>query len=335
MHDNEEPNSVIIAYGIVSPLQLVNFLTYLETIGNKSYEAYIFLVKYWKVSIIPKRYLNYCKNKGIVILDETEDRSEIISNILSKEVKATFVFVKAPSMQIMKMTFFNKKIEEIVVIDEGLSSYAGYLHSLKASYNEKGILRAIKYCFAVIITKILSCIISQNIFYFSAFKDGNENINIDYKNNFVKTLQHISSSEESFSNSDSDSIYKNCLLFCSQPWVDLNYMTEKEYYNFLKNLESNSQLMGLKLLIKKHPADVKFDYKDFQVLEFDGIIEEMFATKKFNSILSKNSTSSILVPACFNSKSFLLNFDDIKEFDHNLQKLFRRYCLDFSKNKYI
>lgn len=315
---------VLIGYSIVSPLHLINFLTFLNSNKNNFDKVYVFFSIYWSNAIIPERYVQYCKNKNIIVVFNDLEKKEIFKKIYKNNCDITFVCVKSPSIKIMFKQVFYKNIKNMVVIDEGLSSYAGYMHSVKAVVREKNIYFLFKFFIISIIIYVLSNLNRKKVARYSAFSKQEIGLNRDYKNNFSEVLYSIGKMNKCGFN------YSDSILFCTQPWVDLGVMDAVNYKILLENLKIKIEKKGCKLLIKKHPADMVFDYDGFDVLDFDGIVEELVLIKEFSGLISMCSTSSILVSSCFNIKSYLLSFDDLKNMDKNLQRLFKYYCIDFN-----
>ena len=325
MDNNQIQKRVLVGYSIVSPLHLINFLTYLNSSTEAFDEVYIFFSIYWKQSIIPERYVQYCLRKNIIIVSDSYQKKEILNSLYIKKCDIFFVCVKSPSIKVMFKQLIYKNIRKIVVIDEGLSSYAGYIHSLKANIREKNNFFILKFFILSIVIFLLMILNKNKITKYSAFYKNKVNLNESYKRNFSEVLFLIGEKNKVDFSCD------NCILFCTQPWVDLGLMNIIEYSCLLKELKNKVEKMGYKLLIKKHPADMAFDYNGFDVLDFDGIVEELVLIKDFSGLISMCSTSSILVSSCFNVKSYLLSFDSLKNMDKNLQKLFKKYCIDFNR----
>lgn len=318
-------NKNIIAYGITSPLHLINFLSYLNSSKTKFDNIYIHIHNYWGRTTVPERYIEYCISKGYKII---YDKNVILDNLqesLSSHDELTIVFVKSPSVVILSKALLYDNIKSLIIIDEGISSYANYSHSLKASFREKGIVGIIKGLTKTSLLTPLKFLNTSKLYSYTAFAKIDQSVNQDYAINFRKTLQSLK-----LFNSYESKDYSRSFLFCSQPWVELGLMDPEQYNNLLLNLSKFVKAKGMSLVIKKHPVDRVFNYEKFDVINFDGAIEELVWTQNFYGMISICSTSSILISACLGLDSYLLDFKELDKFDVNVKKLFKKYCLDLS-----
>lgn len=309
---------IIIGYSIVSPLHLINFLTYLESCEEDFHERYLFISNYWEISILPQRYIDYCKQKNINVIFDEDEKKRILDIVFKKKLKIIFVCVKSPSLFILKKSLINS-VEKISIIDEGLSSYASFMHSLKASFREKSIKGSIKLLIYVCLMKFLILFNQHKLYNFTAFYGTN--INPVYKNYFLEVLNEINPP------SSSSSIYKKSILFCTQPLIEVGLMSYNQYEEMLFKVFTICKINNISLIIKKHPVDKIFDYSDYNIVNFDGIVEELVARQKnIIGTISSSSTSSLLIPACLNKESYIISFDSINKMDANLKALFQKYC---------
>lgn len=321
------PKKVIIGYSIVSPLHLINFLTYLKSCETDFHEKYIFLSNYWNNCIIPKRYIDYCEENNINVIFDEDEKKRILNILFEKKLKINFVCVKNPNLFILKKSLTNN-VEKITIIDEGLSSYAGFMHSLKSSFREKGIKGGVRFSIYIFILKFFKLFNQHKIYNFTAFYGTN--INSVYKKYFLEVLKDINIS------SYSNQIDQKSILFCTQPLIEVGLMSYDEYEKMLSQVKAICDTNQISLLIKKHPVDNIFKYSDYNVVEFDGIVEELVvAQKNISGTISSCSTSSLLIPALINKESFIFSFDSLINMDANLIKLFKKYCKSFEKIKNI
>ncbi len=316
---------IIIGYSIVSPLHLINFLTYLESCEEDFHERYLFISNYWEISILPQRYIDYCKQKNINVIFDEDEKKIILDIIFKKKLKINFVCVKNPSLFILKKGLINS-VEKISIIDEGLSSYASFMHSLKASFREKSIKGSIKLLIYVCLMKFLILFNQHKLYNFTAFYGTN--INPVYKNCFLEVLDDITTF------SPSNSIYQKSILFCTQPLIEVGLMSYNQYEEMLFKVLTICKSNNISLLIKKHPVDKIFDYSGYNIVSFDGIVEELVAShKNIIGTISSCSTSSLLIPACLNKESYIVSFDSIDKMDSNLKALFQSYCKPIERIK--
>lgn len=311
-------NKVIVGYSIVSPLHLINFLTYLQSCEEDFHERYLFIGNYWGDSIIPQRYIDYCKQKNINVILNEDEKKRILNNLLKSERNIFFVCVKSPNLYILKKSF-SKNIEKIIIIDEGVSSYAGFIHSLKASFREKGIKGGVKFSIFIFIMNFLKLFNKHKFYKLSAFHKTN--INPTYKKYFLEVLNDISMYGTSIK------INKKSILFCTQPLIEVGLMDYNKYEKMLNEVKDFCENNKITLLIKKHPVDNIFEYNGYNIVDFDGIVEEFVLTQEnIIGTISSCSTSSLLVVAFMNKKSYIFSFESLNTIDSNLKKLFERYC---------
>lgn len=321
------PQKVIIGYSIVSPLHLINFLSYLKSCEEEFYGKYIFLSNYWGDSIIPERYIEYCKVNNINVINNENEKQKILDIIFERKLKISFVCVKNPNLYVMKKSLA-KNVENIIVIDEGLSSYAGFWHSLKASFREKGIKSGGRFITYMCLMKFFKLFIWHKIYKFTSFIGVN--VNPIYKQFFLEVLRDINIS------SYSNQIDQKSILFCTQPLIEVGLMSYDEYEKMLSQVKAICDTNLISLLIKKHPVDNIFKYSDYNVVEFDGIVEELVvAQKNISGTISSCSTSSLLIPALINKESYIVSFDSLNTMDYNLKKLFKRYCKPIEDITYL
>lgn|GEM_PF-6738476 len=303
----------------MSPLHLINFLVYLKSCENNFHKKYIFLSNYWDNSIVPKRYIAYCERNNINVIFDEDEKKRILNIIFKKKLKINFVCIKSPSLFILKKGLTNNNIEKISIIDEGLSSYASFMHSLKASFREKSIKGSIKLLIYVSLMKFLILFNQHKLSNFTAFYSTN--INPVYKNCFLEVLNDINAS------SSSNNTYQKSILFCTQPLIEVELMSYNQYEKMLSEVLAICKSKNISMLIKKHPVDKIFDYSGYNIVSFDGIVEELVASQKnIIGTISSSSTSSLLIPACLNKESYIVSFDSINKMDSNLKALFQRYC---------
>lgn len=318
---------IIIGYSIVSPLHLINFLAYLKSCETDFHEKYIFLSNYWNNSIIPKRYIDYCKENNINVIFHQDEKKIILNLIFERKLKISFVCVKNPSLHILKKGLTNN-IEKIIIIDEGLSSYAGFTHSIKASFREKGVKGVGRFLIYVYLLKFLKVFNKHKIYNFTAFYGTD--INPVYKKYFLEVLNDINTSNLL------DKIDQKSILFCTQPLIEVGLMSYDQYEKMLAKVMSVCENNKIILLIKKHPADNIFDYSKYNILEFDGVVEELVVTQEniFGTI-SSCSTSSLLIPALIDKESYIVSFTSLSKMDGNLNALFQRYCKPIENITYL
>lgn len=318
---------ILIGYSIVSPLHLVNFLAAIVDTKSDCDVCYVFTSVYWQTSILPARYLQYCQSIGLQIIESEAEKKAILKQAIAQKAELEIVTVRSPSLKLMLKGLVGANISRFTIIDEGISSFAGFRHTLKASYKEQGLRYAAKAWLLHQMNRGLRLFYHHRIDFFSAFDTANQHINPVYQQQFVHTLNQLCQfNAPTVSNPPAQRL----MVFCSQPWVDMQRLTAADYAAQLHQLQTLLSKQNISLAIKKHPADKLFDYQGFELIEFDGIVEEWVAQHRPEGVISTNSTSSLLIPACLGGKSYLLNFDDIQTMDPRLIALFTTYCQPIS-----
>lgn len=307
----------LIAYSIVSPLQLVNFLSYWHSHKEIYNKVIVFVDFYWGYNIICQRYLDFCEKKSIEIYYNSDNKDIFLNTPEKKDI----VFVGAPSVRILLK---NNRIDQVVVVDEGLSTYAGFKNLKKANKREKNVeLSLFKYNIKKIFFLIYS-IFFKEIKYFFAFNKKTGYVNVDYKNAILDFLPVLGE----------DIPVENrqkTIVFCSQPYVELGLMSESEYISYLHAIKLKIEDRGGVFVLKKHPVEKIVDYESYgiDVLSFDGIIEEYVCINRISAVISKVSTSSMLIPALFDDVNcYLVDFAELKDFSSLAHKIFDNYCFN-------
>lgn len=303
----------LIAYSIVSPLQLVNFLSYWNFHKKKYNKVIVFFDFYWGYNIICQRYLDFCEKNSIEIHCNCESKDIFLNSPEKKDL----VFVGSPSVKILLK---KNNLSEVIVIDEGLSTYAGFKNLKNANKREKNVeLSFLKYNIKKIFFLIYSIFI-KDIKYFLAFNKKSGYINKDYKKAILDLLVVLGQ----------DIPVENCqktIVFCSQPYVELGLMSENEYISYLYNIKIKIEDKGGEFVVKKHPVEkiVNYELYGINVLNFDGIIEEYVCVNRIWGVISKVSTSSILLPALFEVESYIVDTEYLIELDSCAVRIFGNY----------
>lgn len=311
----------LVGYGIVSSLHLANFMAYWSLNSSEYRECIIFVEKYWDKIIVDDKYLKYCKSQGIKVFVCLDDKK----SILKGEKIIDLVFIKDIGYKATINSMLDCNFNKVIVVDEGVSSYTSYSHMKRAVEREKGVkLNHYKYFFKKIISSFL-CFFFRNSFEKKRMFISGLEINPLYKKGLLKYFSNMNSEEEVLN-------LNNVVLYCSQPYVELGIYELNDYLSNLKKLKNNIEKKGLKLLIKPHPVEKEIDYKamGFNLLDYNGMIEEYVYINRVGSVISNNSTSSLLLPAIYGVESFIFNWDDIDSLGGDAEKLFKRYCKKYT-----
>ncbi len=297
----------------------MNFMTIYMANRDSYGLAYVGLSGFLKPKNVPERYLDFCRKQGVIFFENSDIDSILLNN---KKMKFDFVFINAYAFKLVLKKLYN--IRNIYFIDEGISTYSTKKHLIKIGNIEKNFIYY-RDCFI----KFFLSVFFEIIFFgrvkrLSFFNKENYMVNIAFKDDFINLLKSIPD-EQSFLKKD------NVVLYCSQPFLELNKVNEIDFIKSLTSIKTKVENKGYSLLIKKHPAEYMFDYENngFEVLEFDGMLEEYIVKYPIISLISKNSTSSLLANALINIPSYILDYNDSESLDENLKVLFSKYCLPF------
>lgn len=313
----------LVGYSIVSPLQLFNYLIYWNEHSNEYDNFIIFIDYYWGYNIIPDKYIVFCKENNINI--HINMNINLKNKYLNNLDKYTVLFVGTPSIRLLLM---NSNYDNVIIVDEGLSTYAGFKNLKKANERETG--KKLSYG-NFLLKKFLIEIILAFKFKkkedFLAFNIQTGFINEKYKNGFLKLCNKIKKN-----NFTGKHCGRKVIVFCSQPFVELKIKKEIEYVEYLRNLKDFVNNKGFDFLVKKHPVEKIIDYSkyDLDTLEYNGIIEEYFYANNVEGIISAISTSSMLVPAIFGVKSYIVDYSPIDDLDICARKIFSNYTKSIS-----
>lgn len=323
---NKKNSRTLVGYGITSPLHLANFMSYLLVHRSNYNEYHVFIHQYWNYNIIPLRYIEQCERIGVRFHYDMDYANQKIKD-LNKGLDC--VFINMPNIGLVVKKFGFLKIRNIIIIDEGLSSYNSAGNNRKAFHRESGRLPSYKkYIVNNIINFLLKIYYHKNYISYPIFNKYDYSINLSYKAGLIDFFNLLGCEGDK-------KINNKAVIFCAQPWVELNVLKEDEYIANLNKIKNEVEGFGYSLYIKKHPVEKLIDYssKGFFTLDFDGMLEEFVCYNNDNvvAIISTNSTSSMIIPPLFNVKSYLINFKDVESFGKHAKNIFIKYCLDFSE----
>lgn len=324
-------DKVLFGYAVVSQLHFLNFLVYYKDNREKYVDCIIFIGVYWEVSIISKEYIDYARGLGVTVYVGSENRDQVINEIRKGGLDLDCVFVNSVSIKIALSLFSGLKLNKIILIDEGISTYASEKHRRRSTIREKGLVWFLSRWTMGLIGQCIFLLFRVEIFRFSIFSEKSLEVNERYKVIFPQILKEIYSSrnKKNYILNPEDKI----ALLCSQPYVELGLMGEKEYHQQLINLKSKLEQKGLSLIVKKHPVETKINYENLGIPEiiFTGTIEEFIANNPVDCIISQSSTSSLLVSSILNVDSYIFSYSDISGFGGILKNLFVKYCKEIDQ----
>ncbi|MCO8054022.1 alpha-2,8-polysialyltransferase family protein [Acinetobacter towneri] len=311
---NGRKNKKLIGYGLVSPLHLANFMSYYYSNSDSYDKLTIYLNDYWGRGILNNRYLDFLKSKNI----EVKEKLNIEELVCDFDI----VFVGGVDWRVLYK--IKNNIVNLVVIDEGLSSYVSFFGKKKSNKN----LKFYKYIISTLIINLLTLSIKGDKINFKMFDMVSMNINSDYRLGLFKYFHELSVLDREVVGLENTNT--NTIIFCAQPWVEMGEMSEDKYINYIKDIKKNIESKGFNFVLKKHPAENIVDYTKYGInlISDSRMIEEIVFSTKIKAIISKYSTSSFLVPALFNTTSYLLDKNELKFLGWSANKLFNKYCID-------
>lgn len=308
----------LIGYGLVSPLHVANFMSYFYSKPSTYDNIVICINNYWGESILPHRYIEFLKSVGIKI--KHIDSYLSIKPVINDYNNIDLVLLGGFDWKIILRT--NSKVKSLILIDEGLSSYRSY-SSIKRDSPK---IKLYKVLISKLISKVSIFTFRKRTEVFRTFNSGDFDINPIYKKGLFKYFSNL----KVFYNLESADNYSNTVLYCSQPWVDLGLVSETEYIKSIKSIKAKVENKGSLFLLKRHPAEKVIDYSKYSIntLEDSRMLEEIFFSSKFEAIISKNSTSSFMLPALYTSNSYLTDMSEVNKLGPKAEKIFKRYCYD-------
>lgn len=307
----------LIGYGLVSPLHLANFMAHYYSSPYNYERLIIFIYNYWGSNILPEYYLKYLNDNSIEVIYSNNLKE--LKHVIKKEVNdIELVLVSNFNWKVIART--SSKVKYVTVIDEGLSSYRSF-SSLKADNPN---LKLYKIILSKILSRLTTSILSKERAKFKMFDIDSLKINPLYRKGLFQYFESL----KHFVDSNDNKNFSNTILYCSQPWVELNVMSEQDYIEYINQIKTNIENQGSEFMLKKHPAEHVIDYDAHKISTLDDnrMLEEIIYTTKFKAIISRTSTSSFLVPALFDIESYLINLDDIKSLGRDASRLFEKYC---------
>ena len=297
---NKEKSLIII---VKSDYQLLNAIVS-KNIKNEHYkEVIVHYSGYWDNASIVQKYaesIGYSFNNDI---------NDIFSDLKGKRLD----IISAKFNPLLKLKF---NIDNYTCVDDGLGSYADFFHLYKAAVREKNSfkIKAFYPCYY-----FFSKLIYKLKLYEKDHVYKNNEIDKDYKQCLIELLSEV---VDALNVDVLHEKYHNRPLFCTQPYIELGILSEKEYSDFLSKAEL---YYGEKLLILKHPGDKFFNYDGYDIIECS--MFELFIAKNkdyISSVSSINSTCLLNASSIFDMKSISFNNEKTKVLENNFSKTIRR-----------
>lgn len=316
---------VLFGFSIISQLHFLNFMTYFISHKDVYSEAVLIIGKYWDKEIISSEYIKFAKANNVKVFFDI-DRKVVLNDYMKNSKELDFVFVNNVSIKIAVLDFLGLNVNKIIIVDEGISSYASETHRHHSIIREKGYAWFLIRHFFNRITNFYFFLKEKKVFFFKIFDIKSLEVNPEYQKTFIKILKEIYV-ERNFVNT-----YEglNIVLFCSQPYVDLGMITSEKYKQEMLHLKKRVEKKGMQLVVKKHPAENLFNYNSIGIpcLHFNGAIEEFLANEKVKCLISKSSTSSLLAGSLLKVNSYVISYDELKHMGGILDDLYRKYCME-------
>lgn len=303
---------------------LINVLAFLESHQKKHEYAEIIYSPYWNSSDLSCDLIAYCTAQNIKI---TNVRANLLNSSLMNRMRwessnFTIVAVNLNILIMLKIIFFNiiKKVG-VVFIDDGIGSYSGFTSRLKAVHREKNkFYFTLLFPFYYYTQKMLGRIIGQK---YAMLQMPSWNLNIDYRTAFISLLKKL--------NTQTTKLDCPSIVFCTQPYIDMKVLSTNEYNNILDLILKLSKESSLELIIRKHPADISFDYSGFNIMNDDSTFEGflMRNVEKVKKVVSIDSTCLLTASALFDIDSYRVDCSisryNSKSFTFDLKAIFEKY----------
>lgn len=305
---------VLVAYQIFSPLQLLNFLSFYNQ--NKTiYSKAVVFIDENVCNTIDKSYINLCNELKVEIQSNKINFFDFEKGIFD------VVFVSRVHFYFWPMFYQNKNIyfDKIILINDGISNYCNNSHVIKATLREGDCMAVVRFFTTFFLNKILYGFNKGKIIEYNIFNKDTLEINEKYKNSFIQILRSVNRNNKKF---------KKGIVFCGQPLVELGLMTEEKYIKEIIFMKNRINEMGYELYVKKHPKENLIEYEKYNIsiIDFKGVVEELFLNNNFYAVISNCSTSSLLIPALFNVKSYIYSTKNFEKSGFLINQLFSKYC---------
>lgn len=316
---NSTKKKELIGWALASPLHVANFMAYYYSNLEYYDRATIYLYEYWGRSILSDRYIDFLNQSNITLKAAHDSAS--LNDIKKVSKKSDIVFVGRFNWRVILKT--NKNIQKLILIDEGLSSYRSRTSLSKTDSNFK----FFKYLTSSMLINISILLKKKQKINFRTFQNRSTLINESYKQGIFKYFNDM----KLFNYLGNNKNYQNSILYCSQPWVELGNISEEDHIDNILKLKSSVESKGYSFVIKKHPAETIVNYEKYgiNILDDGRMLEEIFYSTPFKAIVSKNSTSSLLLPALYKVDSYLLSLSETKGLGPYAERLFSYYCNNF------
>lgn len=312
---------ILVGFSIISPLHLVNFMSVYLDSKKKYSKVYVGLGGFLKSRNIPDRYLDYCKKQGINFYENNDLYLKLFDENISDSID--FVFINDFSYKLVIKKFFN--INKIYFIDEGVSTYMDRTEAFHVGNFRKDYKLLFKFKLKFYFFYIFSFLLRDKIINVNFFEKENYFINKKVKDFYIYFFNSISLDYKL------ECDLSSSIIYCTQPFVEMGVVGRDDFLHSLNEIKAIVEKKGYQLLIKKHPAEFLLDYENhgFNVLEFDGMIEEFVIKFPIASLISRTSTSSLLVNALTDIPCYILDCEDIEKLGDGVNKMFSIYCRPF------
>lgn len=286
----------IIGINLVTQYQISNLISFYLDNENSYDEIIVYTYNYWGESILSQSYLSRLKKTFPITFVESTFASDIMTNNELSESNVTLVTVNKPFRKAWK--YFTQY--DLVCIEDGIGSYTNLSRKIKSIFMERGLFSVIKYLIKAPIQNIYDEIISFERFYLF-------NKNLTVNESFVKAWVKQDELSEPFKLDNANEM----ILFCSQPLNELGYISDSDFDLLLERLYCYALNRGLKLVVKKHPVEADDKFKNYQLLDYSGPIENLFVKNKFAMFVGINSTSLLTVNAIYGIETAYITLPDI------------------------
>ncbi|BEU02756.1 hypothetical protein OAG1_15560 [Agarivorans sp. OAG1] len=186
-----------------------------------------------------------------------------------------------------------KNVVDYICIDDGIGSYASFVHLYKSAVREKGLVKM----FLAFPVYYLYLKLYKRMGFYKVYHSILER---ELKPEVINGIFDVANCLPRDLKSPLGQ--KKYVVFCSQPYIDMGVISSCEYSSMLDRVYKD---FNLELLVLKHPGDRMFDYKGFKVVE--NVHSESFIVENKSAIealVGVNSTTLIVGSALLGFKSF-------------------------------
>lgn len=312
--------SVLFGVNISSPLHLLSLLAYSEK--KKFDKIYIHVSVYWLNSRLPARYMEFAiAEYGVNFIDSKYDLSEIVTSNSIVHIASINQLPVSLMVKFINMSLCFK----YVILNDGVGYFASFFQYAKIAFREKGVGFFFKYIGSRLLSHVFGYVVKLERFSF--FYDNDYSVNMEFKHSFMLVLGKLNMNGSSYKRLSFGN--RGVVMLCSQPLVSCGVMSYDEYRALLCDIQSYCNKNDWDLIVKRHPYEDEKNLLGYNLVEYDGTIEELvFSMDNIISVIGFNSTALLLLSAFFEKKTYSISYhgyDARRGLSNAQRKLFDMY----------